>query len=68
MLTRALPVTGAELDFLSMDPVEPLSSGDDDADASRPYRPDVSLNYTARLVSKFLLSFTDDRYIFDQQP
>lgn len=30
-----------------------------------PYPRDVALDYTGRLVSRFLLSFTDEKYIFD---
>jgi len=29
------------------------------------YPRDVAMDYTGRLVAKFLLSFTDEKYIFD---
>jgi hypothetical protein len=31
---------------------------------SHPYPRDIAYNYTGRLVAKFLLSFTDEKYIF----
>lgn len=34
---------------------------------SHPYPRDVSINYTGRLVSRFLLSFLDEKYLFDGQ-
>lgn len=43
-----------------MDPILPNQE-------HHPYPRDVSLNYTGRLVAKFLLSFTDEKYIFDQE-
>lgn len=33
----------------------------------RPHR-DVSFDYSGKLVSRFLLSFTDEKYIFDNEP
>ena len=48
---------GSELHFLATDPLSP--------NENHPYPRDVAFDYTGRLVSKFLLSFTDDRYIFD---
>ncbi|KAI1655054.1 hypothetical protein F4813DRAFT_368417 [Daldinia decipiens] len=50
----------AELDFLVADPILPNHEG-------HPFPRDVSLNYTGRLVARFLLSFTDERYLFDGQ-
>ncbi|KAI1484068.1 hypothetical protein F4774DRAFT_405270 [Daldinia eschscholtzii] len=50
----------AELDFLVADPILPNQEG-------HPFPRDVSLNYTGRLVARFLLSFTDERYLFDGQ-
>lgn len=52
--------TGHELDFLVADPILPNQEG-------HPFPRDVSLNYTGRLVARFLLSFTDERYLFDGQ-
>ncbi|GKT52060.1 uncharacterized protein ColSpa_12241 [Colletotrichum spaethianum] len=49
-----------ELDFLTMDPILP-SSGE-----QHPFPRDVSVNYTGRLVAKFLLSFLDEKYIFGE--
>ncbi|KAI1771308.1 hypothetical protein F4818DRAFT_445330 [Hypoxylon cercidicola] len=49
-----------ELDFLVADPILPNQEG-------HPFPRDVSLNYTGRLVARFLLSFTDERYLFDGQ-
>jgi hypothetical protein len=48
---------GMEMDFLTMDPILPDQE-------NHPYPRDVSLHYTGRLLSRFLLSFTDERYIF----
>ena len=48
---------GSELDYLCADPVLPDQKG-------HPFPRDVSCIYTGRLVSKFLLSFTDEKYIF----
>ncbi|KAK0722960.1 hypothetical protein B0T26DRAFT_704804 [Lasiosphaeria miniovina] len=47
----------AELDFLTADPILPNEE-------EHPYPRDVAFNYTGRLVAKFLLSFTDETYIF----
>jgi hypothetical protein len=47
-----------ELDFLSADPILPN-------DETHPFPRDVSFNYSGRLLSRFLLSFLDDRYLFD---
>lgn len=52
------PSTGAELDFLTADPILPNTE-------DYPYPRNVSHNYTGRLVAKFLLSFTDERYLLD---
>ncbi|KAI1769101.1 hypothetical protein GGR53DRAFT_461890 [Hypoxylon sp. FL1150] len=49
-----------ELDFLVADPILPNQEG-------HPFPRDVSLNYTGRLIARFLLSFTDERYLFDGQ-
>ncbi|KAI1376745.1 hypothetical protein F4677DRAFT_72223 [Hypoxylon crocopeplum] len=49
-----------ELDFLVADPILPNQEG-------HPFPRDISLNYTGRLVARFLLSFTDERYLFDGQ-
>ncbi|KAI1143949.1 hypothetical protein F5Y05DRAFT_11726 [Hypoxylon sp. FL0543] len=49
-----------ELDFLVADPILPNQEG-------HPFPRDVSLNYTGRLVARFLLSFADERYLFDGQ-
>jgi len=50
---------GHELDFLAADPI--LSS---QAEA-HPYPRDITLDYTGRLLARFLLSFTDEKYLFD---
>lgn len=50
---------GSELDYLTMDPVLPSQE-------NHPFPRDVAVNYTGRLISRFLLSFTDEKYIFDQ--
>ncbi|KAK8138341.1 hypothetical protein PG984_001721 [Apiospora sp. TS-2023a] len=49
-----------ELDFLVADPDLPNEE-------SHPYPRNVSINYTGRLVSRFLLSFLDEKYLFDGQ-
>ncbi|KAI5868182.1 hypothetical protein GGS23DRAFT_602072 [Durotheca rogersii] len=49
-----------ELDFLVADLILPNQEG-------HPFPRDVSHNYTGRLVARFLLSFTDERYLFDGQ-
>ena len=54
MLTK----TGSELDYLTADPILPNIE-------DHPYPRNVAYNYTGRLVAKFLLSFTDEKYIFD---
>ncbi|KAL1839187.1 hypothetical protein VTJ49DRAFT_1806 [Mycothermus thermophilus] len=48
----------AELDYLTADPVVPKSE-------DQPYPTNLAYNYTGRLLAKFLLSFTDEKYIFD---
>jgi hypothetical protein len=48
---------GDELDFLCADPILPNQE-------DHPYPRDIAYNYTGRLVAKFLLSFTDEKYIF----
>ncbi|KAH8673554.1 hypothetical protein BX600DRAFT_508805 [Xylariales sp. PMI_506] len=47
-----------ELDFLSADPILPNQE-------SHPFPRDVSFNYVGRLLSRFLLSFMDEKYLFD---
>lgn len=54
-----LTIAGSELDYLTMDPILPTQE-------NHPFPRDVAVNYTGRLVSRFLLSFTDEKYIFDQ--
>ncbi|EFQ24927.1 uncharacterized protein GLRG_00071 [Colletotrichum graminicola M1.001] len=49
-----------ELDNLAKDPILP-SNGE-----QHPFPRDVSVNYTGRLVSRFLLSFLDEKYIFGE--
>ncbi|KAK8049840.1 hypothetical protein PG994_011570 [Apiospora phragmitis] len=49
-----------ELDFLVADLILPNEE-------SHPYPRDVSISYTGRLVSRFLLSFLDEKYLFDGQ-
>jgi hypothetical protein len=49
-----------ELDFLSADPILPNQE-------NHPFPRDVSFNYTGRLLSRFLLSFLDEKYLFDGQ-
>ncbi|KAK4210954.1 hypothetical protein QBC37DRAFT_442420 [Rhypophila decipiens] len=51
------PDLWSELDFLTADFTLPNEE-------AHPYPRDVAYNYTGRLVSKFLLSFTDERYLF----
>ncbi|KAI1268568.1 hypothetical protein F5Y18DRAFT_375913 [Xylariaceae sp. FL1019] len=46
-----------ELDFLVADPI--LSQ------EAHPYPRDITLDYTGRLLARFLLSFTDEKYLFD---
>nr|XP_036575336.1 fungal zn binuclear cluster domain containing protein [Colletotrichum truncatum]KAF6781894.1 fungal zn binuclear cluster domain containing protein [Colletotrichum truncatum] len=50
-----------ELDFLTMDPILPNGDGEE-----HPFPRDVSVNYTGRMVAKFLLSFLDEKYIFGE--
>ncbi|KAF4931501.1 hypothetical protein CGCVW01_v000398 [Colletotrichum viniferum] len=50
-----------ELDFLTMDPILPNGNGE-----AHPFPRDVSVNYTGRMVAKFLLSFLDEKYIFGE--
>ncbi|KAK8088798.1 hypothetical protein PG997_003759 [Apiospora hydei] len=52
--------TDYELDFLVADPILPNED-------SHPYPRDLSISYTGRLVSRFLLSFLDEKYLFDGQ-
>ncbi|KAK9416210.1 hypothetical protein SUNI508_09790 [Seiridium unicorne] len=47
-----------ELDFLVADPILPNEE-------THPFPMDISMNYTGRLLARFLLSFHDDRYLFD---
>ncbi|KAI0443824.1 hypothetical protein F4803DRAFT_549749 [Xylaria telfairii] len=47
-----------ELDFLAADPI--LSQSE-----AHPYPRDITLDYTGRLLARFLLSFTDEKYLFD---
>ncbi|KAI1419337.1 hypothetical protein F5Y12DRAFT_264999 [Xylaria sp. FL1777] len=49
-----------ELDFLAADPI--LSQAE-----AHPYPRDITLDYTGRLLARFLLSFTDEKYLFDGQ-
>jgi hypothetical protein len=49
-----------ELDFLVADPILPNQEG-------HPFPRDVSFNYTGRLVARFILSFLDEKYLFDGQ-
>ncbi|KAI1330368.1 hypothetical protein F5Y16DRAFT_362935 [Xylariaceae sp. FL0255] len=49
-----------ELDFLVADPI--LSHPE-----VHPYPRDITLDYTGRLLARFLLSFTDEKYLFDGQ-
>ncbi|KAH6624364.1 hypothetical protein B0J18DRAFT_176718 [Chaetomium sp. MPI-SDFR-AT-0129] len=56
-LRRFIDDDWSELDYLTADPI--LPSGED------LHPRNMSYNYTGRLVAKFLLSFTDERYIFD---
>ncbi|OLN81473.1 hypothetical protein CCHL11_09052 [Colletotrichum chlorophyti] len=50
-----------ELYHLSVDPILPNGNGE-----RHPFPRDVSVNYTGRLVAKFLLSFLDEKYIFGE--
>ncbi|TRX88626.1 hypothetical protein FHL15_010485 [Xylaria flabelliformis] len=49
-----------ELDFLAADPI--LSQSE-----AHPYPRDITLDYTGRLLARFLLSFTDEKYLFEGQ-
>ncbi|GKT73512.1 hypothetical protein ColTof4_05935 [Colletotrichum tofieldiae] len=49
-----------DLELLTMDPILP-SNGE-----QHPFPRDVSVNYTGRLVAKFLLSFLDEKHIFGE--
>ncbi|KAI3336618.1 hypothetical protein HD806DRAFT_474266 [Xylariaceae sp. AK1471] len=49
-----------ELDFLAADPILPHAE-------AHPYPRDITLDYTGRLLARFLLSFTDEKYLFDGQ-
>ncbi|GAB1320208.1 hypothetical protein MFIFM68171_10418 [Madurella fahalii] len=59
-LRRFVDEDWAELDFLTADPILPNTE-------DHPYPRNVGYNYTGRLVAKFLLSFTDERYILDRK-
>ncbi|KAK4106033.1 hypothetical protein N658DRAFT_413878 [Parathielavia hyrcaniae] len=57
-LRRFIDDDWSELDYLTADPILPNIE-------DHPYPRNVAHNYTGRLVAKFLLSFTDEKYIFD---
>ncbi|KAK3295626.1 uncharacterized protein B0H64DRAFT_323454 [Chaetomium fimeti] len=57
-LRRFIDDDWSELDYLTADPILPNIE-------DHPYPRNVAYNYTGRLVAKFLLSFTDEKYIFD---
>ncbi|KAJ4304132.1 hypothetical protein N0V88_001742 [Collariella sp. IMI 366227] len=57
-LRRFINDDWSELDYLTADPILPNTE-------DHPYPRNVAHNYTGRLIAKFLLSFTDERYIFD---
>ncbi|KAG7290871.1 hypothetical protein NEMBOFW57_000876 [Staphylotrichum longicolle] len=57
-LRRFIDEDWSELDYLTADPILPNIE-------DHPYPRNVAYNYTGRLVAKFLLSFTDEKYIFD---
>ncbi|KAL2133572.1 hypothetical protein VTI74DRAFT_2136 [Chaetomium olivicolor] len=57
-LRRFINDDWSELDYLTADPILPNIE-------DHPYPRNVAYNYTGRLVAKFLLSFTDEKYIFD---
>ncbi|KAL2257492.1 hypothetical protein VTK26DRAFT_105 [Humicola hyalothermophila] len=59
-LRRFIDEDWSELDYLTADPILPNIE-------DHPYPRNVSYNYTGRLVAKFLLSFTDEKYIFDNK-
>ncbi|KAL1875760.1 hypothetical protein VTK73DRAFT_9821 [Phialemonium thermophilum] len=54
------PAQWAELDYLCADPYLPTEE-------EHPFPRDTSFNYTGHLVAKFLLSFTDEKYIFQRR-
>ncbi|KAF6839736.1 fungal zn binuclear cluster domain containing protein [Colletotrichum plurivorum] len=49
-----------DLDLLTMDPLLPLENEE------HPFPRDVGVNYTGRMVAKFLLSFLEEKYIFGE--
>lgn len=57
---RANAIVVDELDYLCMDPILPNQEQE-----NHPFPRDIAYNYTGRLVAKFLLSFTDEKYIFE---
>ncbi|RWA13865.1 hypothetical protein EKO27_g1278 [Xylaria grammica] len=61
-LRALLDIDGSwhELDYLAADPI--LSQAE-----AHPYPRDITLDYTGRLLARFLLSFTDEKYLFDGQ-
>ncbi|KAF2964978.1 hypothetical protein GQX73_g8576 [Xylaria multiplex] len=61
-LRALLDIDGSwhELDYLTADPI--LSQAE-----AHPYPRDITLDYTGRLLARFLLSFTDEKYLFDGQ-
>ncbi|KAI0911886.1 hypothetical protein F4823DRAFT_560459 [Ustulina deusta] len=61
-LRALLDIDGSwhELDYLTADPI--LSQTE-----AHPYPRDITLDYTGRLLARFLLSFTDEKYLFDGQ-
>ncbi|KAK3898075.1 hypothetical protein C8A05DRAFT_19276 [Staphylotrichum tortipilum] len=50
----------SELDYLTADPILPNTE-------DHPYPRNLAYSYTGRLLAKFLLSFTDEKYIFDSK-
>jgi hypothetical protein len=48
------------LDYLTADPILPNNE-------EHVYPRNVAYDYTGRLVAKFLLSFTDEKYIFGRK-
>jgi hypothetical protein len=59
-MANVLLELGHELDFLVGEPIDADGGG-------HPYPRDVSVDYTGRLLARFLLSFTDEKYLFDGQ-
>jgi hypothetical protein len=53
-----------ELDFLTMDPILGETIGQEE----HPFPREVANDYQGRLVSKFLLSFQSEKYIFTAKP